>query len=67
MAISRGVNDNGQFQPDFNDPRWLPFEGADIREGSMIISFPQAETKQKALLESLNDIILHISYTIRSS
>ncbi|MCH5517861.1 neuraminidase-like domain-containing protein [Pseudomonas syringae] len=67
MAISRGVNDSGQFQPDFNDPRWLPFEGADIREGSMIISFPQAETKQKALLESLNDIILHISYTIRSS
>lgn len=67
MAISRGVNDNGQFQPDFNDPRWLPFEGADIREGCMIISFPQAETKQKALLESLNDIILHISYTIRSS
>ncbi|MGN9494412.1 neuraminidase-like domain-containing protein [Pseudomonas syringae pv. aptata] len=67
MAISRGVNDSGQFQPDFNDPRWLPFEGADIREGSMIISFPQAETKQKALLESLTDIILHISYTIRSS
>ncbi|OBS38782.1 toxin [Pseudomonas syringae pv. syringae] len=67
MAISRGVNDSGQFQPDFNDPRWLPFEGADISEGSMIISFPQAETKQKALLESLNDIILHISYTIRSS
>ncbi|PBP80424.1 hypothetical protein CCL16_23755 [Pseudomonas syringae] len=66
MAISRGVNDSGQFQPDFNDPRWLPFEGADIREGSMIISFPQAETKQKALLESLNDIILHINYTIRS-
>ncbi|QQQ49745.1 hypothetical protein JJQ97_20755 [Pseudomonas syringae] len=66
MAISRGVNDSGQFQPDFNDPRWLPFEGADIREGSMIISFPQAETKQKALLESLTDIILHINYTIRS-
>ncbi|PIO94555.1 hypothetical protein CBI55_09750 [Pseudomonas syringae] len=66
MAISRGVNDSGQFQADFNDPRWLPFEGADIREGSMIISFPQAETKQKALLESLTDIILHINYTIRS-
>ncbi len=66
MAISRGVNDSGQFQSDFNDPRWLPFEGADIKEGSMIISFPQAETKQKALLESLTDIILHINYTIRS-
>ncbi|MCF5672381.1 hypothetical protein GIV48_16335, partial [Pseudomonas syringae] len=67
VAISRGVNDSGQFQTDFNDPHWLPFEGVNIDEGSMILRFPQAKTKQRALLESLNDIILHINYTIRSS
>ncbi|WP_340618504.1 hypothetical protein [Xenorhabdus entomophaga] len=67
IALSHGVNDSGQFVLDFNDPRYLPFEGISVNDsGSLTLSFPDATDRQKALLESLSDIILHIRYTIRS-
>jgi hypothetical protein len=66
IAVSHGMNDSGQFQLDFNDLRYLPFEGIAVNdEGTLTLSFPDADGKQKALLQSLNDIILHIRYTIR--
>lgn len=68
IAISRGVNDSGQFQLDFNDSKYLPFEGIPIDDqGGLILQFPNATEKQKALLNSLTDIILHIRYTIRDN
>lgn len=30
IAISHRMNDSGQFQPDFNDARYLPFEGIPV-------------------------------------
>lgn len=67
LAISRGMNDSGQFQLDFNDGKYLPFEGIDISDkGTLVLRFPNATGKQKLLLQSLSDIILHIRYTIRS-
>ncbi|MDR0217364.1 MAG: toxin [Enterobacteriaceae bacterium] len=67
IAISHGINDSGQFMLDFNDPRYLPFEGIPVDDsGSLTLSFPQATDRQKAMLQSLNDIILHLRYTIRS-
>ncbi|MBC8954907.1 neuraminidase-like domain-containing protein [Xenorhabdus sp. PB62.4] len=67
VAVSHGMNDSGQFQLDFNDPRYLPFEGIAVNDkGTLTLSFPDADDKQKSLLQSLNDIILHIRYTIRS-
>ncbi|PST99842.1 Tc toxin subunit A-related protein [Photobacterium iliopiscarium] len=68
-AISHGINDSGQFQLDFNDSKYLPFEGLPINgDGSakLTLSFPHAgETgKQRSILQSLNDIVLHIRYTI---
>lgn len=67
IAVSHGMNDSGQFQLDFNDARYLPFEGIPVDDtGSLTLSFPDARGSQKALLESLNDIILHIRYTIQS-
>lgn len=67
IAVSHGMNDSGQFQLDFNDARYLPFEGIPVGDtGSLTLSFPDARGSQKALLESLNDIILHIRYTIQS-
>ncbi len=67
IAVSHGMNDSGQFQLDFNDARYLPFEGIPVDDtGSLTLSFPDARSSQKALLESLNDIILHIRYTIQS-
>ncbi|WP_145586029.1 neuraminidase-like domain-containing protein [Yersinia rochesterensis] len=67
IAVSRGMNDSGQFQLDFNDSKYLPFEGLDINDDSALkLRFPNATGKQKDLLQSLSDIILHIRYTIRS-
>lgn len=65
IALSHGVDDNGQFQLNFQDERYLPFEytGAVSR---WTLTFPNANA-QKAMLESLTDIIIHISYTARSS
>lgn len=67
LAVSHGMNDSGQFQLDFNDNRWLPFEGIPVDDtGILSVSFPDADSKQQALLLSLTDIILHIHYTIIS-
>ncbi|PQQ23036.1 neuraminidase-like domain-containing protein [Photorhabdus hindustanensis] len=66
IAVSRGMNDSGQFQLDFNDGKYLPFEGIAIDDvGKLVLRFPNAKGKQKVLLQSLSDIILHIRYTIR--
>ncbi|WP_229000140.1 neuraminidase-like domain-containing protein [Photorhabdus aegyptia] len=65
LAVSHGMNDSGQFQLDFNDGKFLPFEGIEIDKGTLTLSFPNATEKQKTMLESLSDIILHIRYTIR--
>ncbi|MCU6217937.1 hypothetical protein KWI05_22795, partial [Enterobacter bugandensis] len=66
IAVSRGMNDSGQFQLDFSDGKYLPFEGIDISDtGTLTLRFPNATGAQKALLASLSDIILHVRYTIR--
>ncbi|WP_433646738.1 neuraminidase-like domain-containing protein [Kosakonia pseudosacchari] len=65
LAVSHGMNDSGQFQLDFNDGRWLPFEGIPVDDsGTLTLSFPSADDQQEQLLLSLTDIILHIRYTI---
>ncbi|HHR6132208.1 TPA: neuraminidase-like domain-containing protein [Providencia alcalifaciens] len=65
IAVSHGMNDSGLFQLDFNDSRWLPFEGIPVDDsGVFTLSFPDATGDQKALILSLSDIILHIRYTI---
>lgn len=69
LAISHGMNDSGQFQLDFNDGKFLPFEGIAIDQGTLTLSFPNASMpekgKQATMLKTLNDIILHIRYTIK--
>lgn len=65
MAVSHGMNDSGLFQLDFNDARWLPFEGIPVDDkGALTLRFPDAKGAQKDMLLSLSDIILHIRYTI---
>ncbi|WP_245150829.1 hypothetical protein [Pseudomonas fluorescens] len=65
IALSLGVDDSGQFQLNFQDDRYLPFEytGAVSRWS---LTFPNPDA-QKAMLESLTDIIVHVSYTARRS
>ncbi|MDE1333694.1 neuraminidase-like domain-containing protein [Vibrio aestuarianus] len=70
MAVSHGVNDSGQFRLDFNDPHYLPFEGItlpdinDKKGGQLVLRFPMNKQSQTRMLASLNDIVLHIHYTI---
>lgn len=63
IALSTGVDDNGLFTLSFNDDRYLPFEytGAISK---WQLTFPNPEA-QKDLLESLTDVIVHVSYTAR--
>lgn len=70
VAISHGLNDNGLFQLDFNDGKYLPFEGISVKDAAFSLMFPNAAEQantpnQQAMLMSLNDITLHINYTIR--
>ncbi|WP_442964238.1 hypothetical protein [Pseudomonas sp. FW305-3-2-15-C-LB1] len=67
IALSHGLDDNGQLQLDFNDGKYFPFEGIPINEGVFVLSFPNATTRQRELLISLTDVILHIRYTIRQA
>jgi hypothetical protein len=64
IALSTGIDDNGLFTLNFNDERYLPFEytGAISK---WRLTFPNPEA-QKDLLESLTDIIVHLSYTARA-
>ncbi|WP_214512678.1 neuraminidase-like domain-containing protein [Pseudomonas brassicacearum] len=65
LALSHGIDDNGQFQLNFQDERYLPFEytGAISR---WTLTFPNPDA-QEAMLESLTDIVIHLSYTARRS
>ncbi|SEO81199.1 virulence plasmid A protein [Luteibacter sp. UNC138MFCol5.1] len=67
VAVSRGLADSGQFVLDFNDGRYLPFEGIPVNgKGTFALSFPDtAQRPQTTLLDSITDIILHIRYTAR--
>lgn len=63
IALSTSLEDNGMFQLNFQDERYLPFEytGA-VSRWSLI--FPNQKA-QEAMLNSLTNIIVHLSYTAR--
>lgn len=64
IALSRGLDDDGLFTLNFdNDPRYLPFEYTGA-VSSWLLSFSQPQ-RQKDLLESITDIIIHVRYTAR--
>ncbi|MEZ6938936.1 neuraminidase-like domain-containing protein [Aeromonas sp. S12(2024)] len=70
VAISQGMDDSGLFQLDFNDPRYLPFEGTGV-DSRWELDFPGWHVKPsdelKSLLSSLTDVIIHIRYTAKSA
>lgn len=69
VALSQGINDSGLFQLDFNDERYLPFEGTGV-ESKWKLEFPgwanTTENAAKTLLESLDDVIIQVRYTAAS-
>lgn len=62
IATSHGQNDAGVFELNFNDERYLPFEGAGVIS-DWKISIPK-ETNMFNF-NSLSDVIIHINYTAR--
>nr|WP_217591284.1 neuraminidase-like domain-containing protein [Burkholderia sp. GbtcB21] len=66
LAVSRGLDDSGRFELNFNDGKFLPFEGVPVDDGgTLTLRFPNVLGKQEAMLRTLSDIVLHIRYTIR--
>jgi hypothetical protein len=62
IATSSGQNDSGMFELNFNDERYLPYEGAGVIS-TWQISLPKENNYFD--FASLSDAILHISYTSR--
>ena len=63
IATSHAQNDSGMFELNFNDERYLPFEGAGVISDWQI-DLP-IENNQFDF-NSLSDVVLHISYTSRN-
>ncbi len=63
IATSHAQNDSGMFELNFNDERYLPFEGAGVISDWQI-SMPIENNYFD--FASLSDAVLHISYTSRN-
>lgn len=63
IALSSGVDDDGMFTLNFDDERYLPFEGTGA-VSSWNLRFTRHTPE---LLASLNDVIVRVSYTAKSA
>lgn len=66
VALSRGRDDSGVFVLDYNDARYLPFEG-EPAAGTLVLTFFDAgeHGEQRALVEALTDVTYQIDYTLK--
>ncbi|WP_256680100.1 hypothetical protein [Pseudomonas sp. R1-43-08] len=66
IALSTGLDDNGLFTLTFDsNERYLPFEYTGAIS-DWTLQFPNP-SGQKAVLESINDIVIHLRYTARAA
>jgi predicted XRE-type DNA-binding protein len=67
VTLSHGMSDNGRFVTNFNDSRFLPFEGLDVTQGMLSLKVFNAgeDGAQRDVVANLNDIIVHLHYIIR--
>ncbi len=64
IATSHGQNDSGMFELNFNDERFLPFEGAGA-VSEWQLQLPRENNQFD--LATLSDVILHVRYMAKSS
>ena len=64
IATSSAKEDGGAFELAFNDPRYLPFEGAGAIS-SWRLELPTA--LRSFDYDTINDVIIHLSYTAREA
>ncbi len=60
IALSTGVDDNGMFQLDFNDPRFLPFEDTGA-VSTWKLSMPLFSNRIN--FAAISDVIINLKYT----
>lgn len=60
IALSHGIEDNGTFQLNFNDERYLPFEGTGVNS-SWHLEMPKEANQFD--FDSITDVIINIKYT----
>jgi len=63
IALSQGINDSGLFEINFNDARYLPFEGTGA-VSSWQLDMPKENNTID--FDSLSDVILKLHYTAAS-
>ena len=61
VATSSSQNDSGVFQLDFNDTRYMPFEGMGAVESTWKLSLPKEFRSFD--YSTISDVVLHINYT----
>lgn len=66
IALSGGVDDDGLFTFDFNDERYLPFEGTGAISRWELRFTEQNTDLRDSVIKSLTDIILHLRYTAKA-
>ncbi|EOZ9390971.1 neuraminidase-like domain-containing protein [Enterobacter cancerogenus] len=70
-TLSHGMQDTGRFIVNFDDSRFLPFEGSDPTTLVLTLSIfnvkeaGDAAPNQRSIVENLSDVIFHIRYIIR--
>lgn len=62
IALSRGQDDAGLFSLNFDDERYLPFEGSGVI-GTYVLELPQ--TLRPFDYGTISDVVLHLRYTAR--
>ncbi|MBI6856207.1 toxin, partial [Pseudomonas cichorii] len=63
IAVSTGIDDDGMFVFNFDDERYLPFEGT----GAISRWALDFSDGQEDMIASITDIIVHVRYTAKSS
>lgn len=67
IALSTGLNESGMFALNFDDERYLPFEGTGV-ESSWLLEFTNLKSggSQRKLLDDLTDVIVQMKYTAKA-
>lgn len=66
IALSRGLDDSGLFVLDYNDPKYFPFEGDPVNEGTLQLTFYNVIEQQASLVNNLVDVIYQLRYTLKA-
>ena len=70
-TLSHGMQDSGRFVVNFDDSRFLPFEGRDPTTMTLTLNIfnvkgaSDAAPNQRSIVENLSDIIFHVRYIMR--